>query len=343
MRYPIENPADWRKFGSLSFRERYLALAWRSWRHRLRARRWKQVDLTAVSPSRGSLAACDLILICVVRNAEKYLPSLLAHYRSIGISRFAVVDDRSDDGTRALLGGETDVDLYQSSVDFRRSAGGLLWRDGLVDIYGRDRWYVSIDADEYLVYPGFEERRLPDFITDLERNGLKRALAVMLDIYPDRAIGAVGKTLESFPTEVSPLYDSAGYEIRNDKLCTAIRGGPRFRVFGTDMRMTKFPVVFADRQTRFTSGSHHALLPLQRNFSAVQAVLLHHKFPAGAVQDFHAITARGSHFGGSAFYKQTIAHPSFGDELDFRYPGSARYEGSETLVEQGFMQDLRLK
>ena len=259
-------------------------------------------------------------------------------------SRFAFVDDQSSDGTRAMLLDQDDVDLYESATDFRGSAGGLLWRDRLVDIYGRNRWYVSIDADEYLVFPGSEHRKLVDFIDDLARHDLKRSLAVMLDMYPDGAIGAAEATAspESFPTAISPLHDGTDYQIANEKFCTAVRGGPRRRRFGVDMRLTKFPVLFADSKTSFASGSHHGPLPIRRNFSPVHAVLLHFKFPPGAVEEFHAVAKRGTHFGGSLYYRQIVEHADFGGQTDFRYPGTRRYRDSQELVVRGFMRDLQV-
>ena len=82
------------------------------------------------------------------------------------------------------------------------------------------------------------------------------------------------------------MYDGDGYWLGNEKFCTAVRGGPRFRLFGADMRLTKFPVLFVDRKTQFNGGSNHGPLPFRRNFSPVHAVLLHYKFPNDAVKDF---------------------------------------------------------
>ncbi len=342
MRYPVENPDDWRRVGKLSGFDR-LALALRDLRYRWRARKFGPVLLTPVRRLGAPLTPSDIVLICVTRNAAKYLPSFLAHYRKLGIARFAFVDDRSDDGTRALLLAAPDVDVYGSTADFRRSNGGLIWRDMLVDLYGRDRWYVSIDSDEYLVYPGVETRPLSAFVADLERRGFKRGLAAMVDIYPDAPLDRTPphRPPEAFPTAVCPLFDGGNYRIENENFCMAVRGGPRLRLFGTDMRLTKFPLVFADAATRFSGGSHHGPLPVTRNFSAVQSVLLHYKFDASTISDFTAIVERASHAGNSQFYRQIVGHDGFHAGVDLRYPGSIAYAGSEALVRAGFMQDLR--
>ncbi|MBE7186190.1 MAG: glycosyltransferase family 2 protein [Methylobacterium mesophilicum] len=313
----------------------------RNRRFRRRSRRHPPVTLTAVRQAERALGEAAIVLICVTKNARAYLPSFLAHYRAMGIARFAFVDDRSDDGTRETLAAQADVDLYVSPQSFRDSAGGLLWRDELVRRYGRDRWYVSVDSDEYLVFPGSEVRPLSSFIADIEHAGLTRALAVMLDLYPDGSEVRAEIEPDAFPTALSPYFDGASYRVANEKFCTAVRGGPRQRVFGADMRLTKFPVIFADAAMSFTGAGHHGPLPIQRNFSAVQAVLLHHKFPPGWQTEFRRIAERGSHFGGSGFYKDIVGHAAFGDAGSFRNAQSHRYAGSEDLIANGFMQDLR--
>lgn len=342
MQYPVKHPDDWRQIGKPGLFER-LQLPFRNRRFRQRAKSRDGIELTRVHHASGDLGRSDVVLICIMKNAEKYLPSFLAHYRRLGVKRFAFVDDRSSDGTRPLLLAAGDVDLYESNVGFSDAGGGLAWRDMLVDLYGRGRWYVSIDSDEYLIFPGCETRPLSAFIADLERIGAKRSLASMIDIYPDGALGAAqqAEAAEALPTAICPLYDGDGYGIGNDKFCTAIRGGPRRRLFGTNMRLTKFPVIFADDATQFNGGSHHGPLPIARNFSPVQAVLLHYKFSPGAVEEFTEIAARGTHYNGASYYKSIVGHAGFNAEADFRYAGSLRFEGSEAMLRQGFMQDIR--
>ena len=145
----------------------------------------------------------------------------------------------------------------------------------------------------------------------------------------------------ALPTDTSPLYDGSGYTVGPEMFGSAVRGGPRQRLYGVEMRMSKFPLLYADRATQFAGASHHGPLPLVRNFLPVHAVLLHHKFPAGAVEDFHEIARRGTHSGKSAFYKRIIAHAGFSADADLRYEGSRRFSGSQSLVDEGFMLDLR--
>ncbi|WP_162245975.1 MULTISPECIES: glycosyltransferase family 2 protein [unclassified Aureimonas] len=285
----------------------------------------------------------EIALVCVVRNAMASLGAFLDHHRGLGIARFVMVDDRSDDGTEAFLAAQPDVDLFASSHRYRAAGGGQVWRDRLIDLYGRNRWYVFLDADEYLVYPGSETRPIGSFIADLERVGSRRSLAPMLDLYPaGRLADAVFESgLHRSPVEVSPMIDGTGYAVTLDKFSTSIRGGPRHRLFGHPNRLQKYPVLFADRATQFNGASIHGPLPLGRNFAPADAVLLHFKFSAGSVEEFQRFAEAEGHFGGSMFYKEIAASETFNGDLSLAYPGSLRFEGSEDLVRRGFMRDLR--
>lgn len=342
MEYPVRDPRDWKRLEGAPLGLRVMSMV-RSIRLRRRGKRYARPTLLPIRVAGRPLRLEEIVLLCVTKDAAKQFPALLAHYRRLGITRFAFLDDRSTDETRAALLAQPDVDLFESDVDFKAARGGNVWRDMLVEHYGRGRWYLAVDSDEYLVFPGCEQRPLADFVADLARRGLKRAHAAMLDIYPDAPLGAERPPLpaEAFPTEASPLYDSTGYTIGPEMFGTAVRGGPRQRLYGVEMRMSKFPLLFADHATQFAGGSHHGPLPLGRNFLPVHAVLLHHKFPAGAVEDFHEIARRGTHSGKSAFYKRIVAHSGFSDDADLRYEGSRRLRGSQALVDEGFMLDLR--
>ncbi|WP_161992895.1 glycosyltransferase family 2 protein [Aureimonas leprariae] len=340
--YPVAAASDWKRMGRMSLPDRVrLFVRDRRYRKRTMSREGIRFDLVrrASTPSPGPQ---DVVLLCVCRDAERYIPSFLAHYRKLGVARFAFVDDKSGDATRALL-DQPDVDLFESNVDYRATGGGLLWRDMLVEHYGRGRWYVSVDCDEYLVFPGCEARPLASFIADLQGRRLKRAMAVMLDIYPDGPLrdAPSHRPAAAMPASLYPLFDGDGYDLENGPTCLSVRGGPRQRMFGVRMRINKFPVIHMDRRSQFSGGATHGPFPLYRNFTAVQCVLLHYKFPADAVEEFRKIVSLGQHVGGSKFYKAILEHEAFGEEADLRYEASMRYGTSEDLVRHGFIQDLR--
>ena len=296
------------------------------------------------SGSFAPLTRDDLPLICVVKNANNYIRAFLRHYRELGVTRFVIVDDRSSDGTTEVLAAAHDVDLYTSDKTFHETELGVHWRDALLAIYGHDRWYISVDADEFLVFPGSETRNIRAFIGDLESRGYDRCLAVMLDTYPPGALDAVAfhDDGQNSPFDVSSHFDGDNYTIKHERYGTAVRGGPRKRLFGRDMRQVKFPLFNADRATDYRRGSIHGLGPVIRNFVPVTAVLLHYRFSAHSVDEFRRIVENyGEIEHGGAHYSAILKSSDFSESFSLAYEGSARYKDSQDLVDRGFMMDLR--
>ncbi len=311
-------------------------------RRRRKARRITPDDSLQLLSGRGqALADGEIALILCVRNGAAYLPLFLQHYRAMGVSRFLVLDDNSEDDTRAYLAKSADVDVHASALDYTGAMRGALWRDALIDRYGRDRWYVMVDVDEFLLFPGCEARSLSSFVDDLERAGRLRSLAPMLDTYPDGPLETARLDEAAHVEDVGPLIDGDGYDADVMKYCLGVRGGPRHRLYGNFMRLTKFPVIFADARTRLTGASIHGPFPHTRNYQAPTSALLHLKFTAGSAEEFRRFVRHGQHFGGAQFYRNILETNGFGGGSDLRYEGSIRWGSSQGLVDAGFMLDTR--
>ena len=73
-------------------------------RERKKKRRHELTCLNARGPA--TLASDDIPLMFITHNDLKLMPSFLAHYRKLGVTRFICVDDVSTDGTRDYLPDE---------------------------------------------------------------------------------------------------------------------------------------------------------------------------------------------------------------------------------------------
>ncbi|WP_420959417.1 glycosyltransferase family 2 protein [Brucella sp. IR073] len=299
--------------------------------------------LTASSGSFAALRPDDLPLICVVRNAASYLKAFLRYYRALGVTRFIFVDDRSDDGTAGILAAAPDVDLFVSNIRYAEADRGRIWRDALFDIYGYDRWYMSVDADEFFVFPRMDRRDIREFIEELEQSGVRRSLAPMIDMYPPGLLrdGIFVDDGVKYPFEVSSHFDGDGYTVKHERFGVAVRGGPRQRLFGRSMRLSKFPLMWVDRKTDYYRGSIHGPGPCYRNCLPVTGALLHYRFSSRSVDEFRRIASEKSHAGGSEHYRAIVTDTRFSDDLSLMYEGSVQYTGPECLVERGFMVDFR--
>lgn len=342
MSYPVADGAAWQRMGRPSTG----GWAKSAFHHAKRSRPFRSREDPKLSRRTGSFApltAADLPLVCIARNAANYVRSFLRYYRTLGVTRFIMVDDHSEDGTGSILEAAPDVDLYSSPLHYKDARRGQLWREAFFDLYGRGRWYLSLDADEFLVYPGSEARPLGSFIGDLEAAGLSRCHAPMLDLYPAGRLadGVFDDDGTRWPFEASPEFDGDGYTITEELYGYAVRGGPRRRLFGNEMRQSKFPLLFVDDATDYRRGSIHGPAPVTRNFVPVTAVLLHYRFSANSIDEFRKIVEVGGHAEGGRFYREILDTDRFSGDFSLAYDGSLRFAGSEDLVDRGFMMDLR--
>lgn len=341
MNYPASTTGDWSAYWRAS-PMRHLRLRWRHVQLSVPNRKHK-AHLIATSGSFAALRPDDLPLVCVVRNAAPYMRSFLRYYRKMGVTRFIVVDDQSDDGTTEILSSAPDVDLFSSNVRYAQADRGRAWRDALFNLYGRGRWYLSVDADEFFVFPRMEQRDIHSFIEELEQNGIRRCLAPMIDMYPGGLLrdGVFVDDGTKYPFEVSSHFDGNGYTAKPEKFGVAVRGGPRLRLFGRSMRLSKFPLMWVDKKTDYRRGSIHGPGPCFRNFLPATGALLHYRFSSLSVGEFKRIASEKSHAGGAEHYRAIVENERFSDDLSLVYEGSVHYTGPASLVERGFMADLR--
>lgn len=302
---------------------------------------WRQPQrerLTPASRDAGrSLGRHDVPLIVATRNSRVLVPSFLNHYRRLGVTRFLVVDEHSSDGTRELLLDQGDVDVFSPSLNYSDALRGKLWREAIVQRYGRGRWYVNVDIDEYLIYEKYERRTLPDLIARLRRLGLKRVAAPMVDLYPAGPIesGNIEETAGRMPWEAVPMFDAHGYSLQVGRRSLRIRGGVLRRAFGADLELVKFPIVYWDAVTALARSIHYPL-PYWRNFGVIGAALLHFRFVAGFKSRTLDAAATGQYAGRSRFYNDVLNSGIDLDHVSLYGPCSRRYEGERQLRELGF-------
>lgn len=280
-----------------------------------------------------------IILICNYNNPANQIKQFLYHYRKLGVEKFVFVDDGSDDETDRIISTAQDVDIYTSNVPYG-NGNDRIWRQMLIERYGLDRWYLSVDIDEYLVFHDSENRTMVDLAMELSRRGEKHMVAMMLDIYPDGPLDSAAP-LEEDSTPVwsaCPCFDSDGYFVRPQIRGTSIRGGPRYRMFGFEGRINKIPFFYADRRTRF-DGSAHSLYPYSRNFVPIRGILLHNKFGHG-FRNWIQRTAELKRHGGTEFYTELKDSGSYNSDTDLRYEGTLKYNSTRELIELGFIDQV---
>ncbi|MDF1726695.1 MAG: glycosyltransferase family 2 protein [Sulfitobacter sp.] len=284
-------------------------------RWRLRALR-KRRELKRVKDRTGNIRPGDLLLFCTMRNELVRLPYFLEYYREMGIGHFFFVDNDSDDGSLRYLRDQPDVSVWHTTASYKRARFGVDWLNWLQRKYAHGHWTLTVDPDEFLVYPFCDTRPLRALTDWLDASSIKSFSAMLLDMYPKGRLDDQPYQPGQNPIEIASWFDSGNYTIERNHLFTNlwIQGGPRARVFFRDMpekapALNKVPLVKWDRRYTYVSSTH-MLLPRGLNQvydewggEKASGVLLHAKFLDTFGVKAAEELSRSQHYAGSVEYK----------------------------------------
>ena len=286
-----------------------------------------------------SIGPDEIVVVSCLRNEIQRLPYFLDYYRALGVTRFLIVDNNSTDGSGEYLRSQPDVESFPTTASYRGSSAGRLWMQELAETYATDRWVITADVDELLVFPGAEDLDLHDLCDYLDQQRYAGLFAVMLDMYSDRPLSETVYTPGTDFLDTCPYFEPDTYRFRPSAIppFLGVHGGPRGRLFaahgdrGHGPAMKKVPLVKWHPGFSYVFSTHsHRFLPL----ADVTGLLLHFKFFAS----FRDLAAREASRGD----RRQAAHYStyqstIDDELCFFGEHSRRYDGPSDLVRLGMM------
>lgn len=291
----------------------------------------------------------------VVRNEAARLPYCLDYYRRLGVARFFVVDNDSQDGTLDWLLVQPDVHVWHTTASFGGARCGTDWTESLLRAHGQGRWCLVVDADELLVYPGSETRPLSDLCAELDRAGLRALMAIMVDMYSDRPIRDTHYRPGEAFLDVSPYFDRQVYHDRVERFYghdehASYFGGVRRRVFGgqepgEDERffycLNKTPLLKYDSSFVIDDNLHWTNC---RETAEASGCLLHFKFFSGFVTQAASEAGRKEHWNGAVQYSRYDTVLAQRPDLTLYDPNvSVRYQNSRQLEELGILRDVIAK
>jgi glycosyltransferase involved in cell wall biosynthesis len=320
--------------------------------------------------------ADEIRAFMTVRDEMLRLPQTLDHYRRIGVGRFFAVDNGSTDGTKEFLSAQPDCHVFSTHNSYAEATYGLGWQHALLDEYGVNHWCLIVDADEWFIYSGYEDKPLTDLAAYLEQDGTQGMLTFLLDMYGpgtfNEAIAAAhGPLLDACPYFDSEYVWRPRFRIpglqgpRFPKY--NITGGPRWRVLfpwahehyyllwviwhvSSYLRvplpaalksaptLTKIPFVHWLPSTRYQNP--HATTRIK--LSEVTGVLLHFKFLGDFYSKVNLLLNEKEHRGDgiwAAELERYLHKLEQNPTLKFQYAGSVAYKGSEQLLRLGLLKE----
>jgi len=295
-------------------------------------------DLHAIR-LRGALKAGEVGIICVLRNEAARLPLFFEHYKKLGIDRFFMVDNASDDGSTDLLLAEARADVFLTEASYSSSYFGIYWYNAIAQAHCRDRWLLMADADELLVYDGMDNHDIKAFAAWLESRGTDRIYAPMIDLYTSGMIGEQRRPVAQVVGE-DCWFDSDGHNVSRWPAGWILAGGPRERLFNTDEAkqphwISKYPLFLMKQDTVLFDA--HFLWPWDRKYRGPEAALLHLKMLDDFIERSAVNELENQHANNSRAYRLINRRIGEMPALNAMYAGSRRYSGPESLIEEGLL------
>lgn len=304
--------------------------------------------LRPVADRTDNIGERDILAFVTQRNERVRLPYFLDYYRDLGIGHFLFVDNASDDGSAEYLRAQPDVSLWSTDASYKRARFGMDWINGLLLRYGNGHWCLTVDPDEFLVYPHCDTRPLEALTSWLDAAGRVSFPAMLLDMYPrgglDDEIYAEGEN----PVDIACWFDPANYTISKNSYFGNlwIQGGPRTRVFFNSNPLSgpalnKIPLVKWYWRYAYVSSTH-MLLPRRLNLvydedggEQISGCLLHAKFLSTFSEKSAEELDRRQHYANSQEYR--AYHAGLQSQLRLWCPESRHYQDWRQLEDLGLI------
>lgn len=273
------------------------------------------------------------VVVCAIHNDYIYLEKFLPYYRNIGVKHFFFIDNNSTDESSTYLKKQKDVTLVSAQHKFKGTVKAG-WKLQAVLNIGLYHWYLWLDSDEFLVYPGMESMKLNTYINILEKKNRKRVGGFMLDMYPQYKLMDKQHNVKDFYKDYR-FFDAYNfdYQFRDGELY----GGMRGRVMDIySLRLDKTPIIYCtDDNIPF---GNHDVFPMKKNLiENYGCILKHYKFlPSDAEKYKERIKDKENGFSG---IDAQIKYASAADALAYT-DNSVEFTDSDVLCVFPFIRDF---
>jgi len=240
------------------------------------------------------------------------------------------------------------VSLWRTEESYKLARFGIDWLTALQRRYGHGHWCLTLDADEALIYPEWQDRPLSDLTNWLDTHNIPSFGAMMLDLYPKGLLSQQLYKPGMDPSTVLQWFDTDNYRRQANSRFQSdwVQGGVRDRVFFANRperapTLNKVPLVKWNRSYAYVTSTHHMLPRYLNHVFPTQVsgrptgILLHSKFLPSIAAKSAEERVRQQHFENSTLYEEY--YERLIDDLDLWYEGSTKYEGWQQMVDLGLM------
>jgi hypothetical protein len=296
----------------------------------------------------GAIPATSIVAFTRARDEAWRFPFWLAYHRWLGIDHFIIIDNRSVDGTSALLSDEGDVSLLHAPGDYGGALGHFHWTKSVLKASPPERWNLLLDVDELLVPIPWCRNGIREVVENLEAQDVDVLPALMVDCYPAN-FPIPDEGASPVPWVRAPLFDSGpyGYWDKRKRRPHLTYRGVRERLFWPQrywqrllpkfikrkFGMSKAPYIVKDplfRQGPSRSrGDHGTAFPANRRAQQL-GYILHYKFDVDFFRKVTVAVKERQYYFGSAQYDAYDTLPRKDVVLESRH--SRPFTGLRSLI-----------
>lgn len=289
----------------------------------------------------------DRLLMTMGRDENARLPYFLKYYRELGIDHFLFVDNESDTPMAEILAGEKDVSLWTTNESYADTRFGVDWMNALLGEYAVGHWVMTVDLDEYFVYPFMGQRSYQELLAYLDDIEKPSFYTLLVDMYPKGSIASAHVPIGESPLEHAPYFDRMGYyAVKGGHEDTWTRGGPRLRAFNAETHdaapaLNKTPLIKWHQRFVYHLSTHAAYPAFlnhahKRNHDPTGA-LLHFKFVSSFREKIDQAIKRNNHYNDSKEYQKYLAKLKTSEDYTLYSSLSEEYKGPESLIKDNLM------
>lgn len=208
----------------------------------------------------------ELTLYTVIKNDFHFLDSWLKHYRKLGVKRFIIIDDHSNQPLHDYISGN-DIFIFKPLIgDFKNCK--VYWIQLLLKAYQTEHsWAITVDSDE-LIDLTYRFSGLEHYINELEKNALEYSPSILIDMLPNKEFDIASfddsQYLKHFKRAyIRPFgYDADYYRHHSIKWGFgkyseySFRFDARWRFFSTFDSLRKIPLFRYNNTISLNQGFH---------------------------------------------------------------------------------------
>lgn len=305
-----------------------------------------------------SFAKDELIVVCLTKNAESYIPSFINHYIGLGVKHIIILDNGSADDTIKIASMYAGVSVFSCSLPYKKYS--LLMRQYLFWRFGKmNHWILCVDIDELFDYPCSDRLHLNELLNYLKARKFTTMVAYMLDMFSEQPVSSLKPGVDDLKNEY-PYFDISsisktdyltyypyrGYSnqskrkiklnniLPNSEIKHYI-GGIRAKIFNLPgVFLIKHPLIFMDGKTELV----HEHFVDHASVADTVAVLYHYKFISGISARIDNALKERQYSHDSVEYQKYYQVMKKTPDICLKTDSAMKLESVNDLVDLNFLQ-----